>query len=183
MLPAICCFIIIFLFFYIHNNYYKDIDIVKGLNNVDYIVRDLPDKKLAANTLSKISNKLSQLIDFVKDPLIKKRLKNRYKANKLSEGTVDYKYTTYTLNKGEKMVFCLRDRKSEKLHRLNILMFVAIHELAHVASISEGHTEEFKKNFQLLLKTAIENGLYTNEKFSENPQTYCGTVINSNGGV
>lgn len=170
------------LFFFYLNNYYSDIDVVK-INKEKFLVRDLPDKYDAAELLLEIGNRLEKLINFLEKthPKLYERLKTRFKKNKLSEGTLDYKYTTYTVNKGEQMVFCLRSRESDKLHHLNILMFVAIHELAHVASHSEGHTSEFKENFKLLLQQAIKSGVYINEKFSENPKSYCGTLINNNG--
>ena len=184
MITIFCVIVLIGLFIFT-NEQYKDISLIEAHDNIHYLVRDLPDKKEAAETLSKIRQQLLKLITTLESthPILFKRLNSRFKHEKLSEGTLDYKYTTYTVNKGEKMVFCLRDRKSEKLHKFNILMFVAIHELAHVASVSEGHNEEFKKNFTILLNSAIKHNLYTNQRFSENPQTYCGTVINSNGGV
>ena len=184
MIPVISIIIIIAIFILV-NNQYKDVSMIEAHDNIHYLVRDLPDKQKAAETLSNIRKQLLILIGKLEKshPQLHKRLLSRFQHEQLSEGSLDYKYTTYTVNKGEKMVFCLRDRESEKLHKFNLLMFVAIHELAHVASISEGHTDEFKQNFTILLEVAIKNNLYTNERFTENPQTYCGTLINTNGGV
>ena len=58
-------------------------------------------------------------------------------------------------------------------------MFVILHELGHVASISYGHEEEFKNNFSYITHLASSLGIYKPEDFSSNPKTYCGTKINT----
>ena len=95
-----------------------------------------------------------------------------------SESTPDSKYTSYSVNKGEKVVFCLRSRNSEeKLVDDNLLMFVALHEMAHIMTKSIGHTDEFWENFRYLLRQAIEIDLYQPHDFRNNPVEYCGTQI------
>ena len=59
----------------------------------------------------------------------------------------------------------------------NLLMFVALHELAHVMTKSIGHTDEFWNNFKFLLKHAAENNLYKKHDFRKKPEKYCGTTI------
>jgi hypothetical protein len=164
------------------NGYYQEIDYV-SIGDSNFLVRDLPDKQQAAELLKEIDIRIVKLIEYmcVNRHDLGIYLKKRYKSNSISEGTLDHKYTTYTVNKGEQIVFCLRDRGSEKLHKLNMMMFVALHELAHIASKSEGHTDEFRENFRELLIIAKKTGIYTNERFSTNPQTYCGTIINNDG--
>jgi hypothetical protein len=166
------------------NSYYKEIDYI-SVGDSSFVVRDLPDKQQAAELLKEIDIRIVKLIDYMcsSGNELGYRLKRNYKSNSLSEGSLDHKYTTYTVNKGEQIVFCLRDRGSEKLHKLNMMMFVALHELSHIGSISEGHTQEFKTKFTELLGLASKIGIYTNEKFTSNPQTYCGTVINNDGGL
>ena len=39
-------------------------------------------------------------------------------------------------------------------------MFVAIHELAHIASETIGHNDEFWNNFKFLLDNAVEIKIY-----------------------
>ena len=96
-------------------------------------------------------------------------------ANKSSPGN---KYTSYSINKGEKIVFCLRSKDtSNKLVDINTMMFVAIHELAHLMTKSVGHTPEFWTNMKYLLKKAIDIKLYVKQDFSKNPVNYCGTKI------
>ena len=60
---------------------------------------------------------------------------------------------------------------------INTMMFVAIHELAHLMTKSIGHTPEFWNNMKYLLKKAIDINLYVKQDFSKKPVNYCGTKI------
>jgi hypothetical protein len=88
--------------------------------------------------------------------------------------------TSFTINKGELMSLCVRkganDDKSRELHDYNTLCFVIIHEMAHIASVSEGHNVEFIENFKFLLKEAVDMGYYTPVDYSKNPFLYCGKI-------
>src|SRR6056300_1729028 len=107
-----------------------------------------------------------------------KRLYKNFNPEAFSETTPDAKYTSYSVNKGEKIVFCLRDKKEgETLVKENIMTFVSIHELAHLMTKSVGHEPEFWSNFKLLLKISIDNGLYKNIDFNSTPKPYCGINI------
>jgi hypothetical protein len=66
---------------------------------------------------------------------------------------------SYTLNK-EKVFLCLRD-KNNQYYPLNMLLYVSIHEIAHVLCKSHGHTEEFYQIFDTLLKRAQDIGVYS----------------------
>lgn len=106
------------------------------------------------------------------------RLINNFNPNAFSETTPDAKYTSYSVNKGEKVVFCLRQKKDgEELVKQNILTFVALHELSHLFTKSIGHEPEFWNNFKLILKIAIDNGLYKDVDFNNTPKEYCGISI------
>ena len=61
----------------------------------------------------------------------------------------------------------------------NTVTFVAIHELAHVMSVSNGHTPEFWKNMKYLLERGSEIGIYTPIDYAKNPVMFCGMEINS----
>jgi predicted metal-dependent hydrolase len=116
-----------------------------------------------------IKNKLKEDIE---------RLRKNFNPDAFSETTPDAKYTSYSVNKGEKIVFCLRDKKEgETLVKENIMTFVSIHELAHLMTKSIGHEPEFWANFKLLLKISIDNGLYKNVDFNSTPKPYCGIQI------
>jgi len=105
------------------------------------------------------------------------RLVSNYDSSLLSETTPDSKYTSYAVNKS-KIVFCIRNKKDgDKLIKQNILTFVALHELSHIFTKSISHTPEFWNNFKLILKIAIDNGIYKNIDFNKNPEPYCGITI------
>lgn len=147
-----------------------------------YLVQNKPDKQNAAEMLAKIKIKLIDLVAKMgsKHPENDAvgRLVTRFQPDNISEGGKDKSYTTYTLNKGEKIVFCLRTRDhKDNLHQLNLLLFVAIHELAHIMTVSTGHTPEFNKNFEFLLKEAVEFGIYQPENYRANPTQYCGIPV------
>lgn len=106
---------------------------------------------------------------------------------KIVETRGNEQQTAYTLNKGEKLSFCIRKQFSlghkhhdsdQPFYDENVLIYVAIHELAHVMSVSIGHNKEFYKNFAFLLKYAIEIGMYKPVNFVEHPVDYCGVRIN-----
>lgn len=79
--------------------------------------------------------------------------------------------SAYTENK-RSITLCLKNPETGKNYDMNTIMYVALHELAHVVCKSQGHTEEFKRNFAILLREAARLGLYNPRK--EIPQTYCG---------
>lgn len=70
------------------------------------------------------------------------------------------------------ITLCLVDPESKVHYDINTIMYVALHELAHVISKKHGHGEEFKRNFNLLLKRAAQLGIYDPRK--PIPTSYCG---------
>jgi hypothetical protein len=65
---------------------------------------------------------------------------------------------SYTINK-KKVYLCLKDENGE-YYDDNMLMFVAIHELAHVLCDEIGHTDKFQNIFQDLLNKAADLEIY-----------------------
>lgn len=79
--------------------------------------------------------------------------------------------SSYTENKAY-ITLCIRDPKTKGYYDMNTIMYVALHELAHVVSKTHGHNDEFKKNFATLLRQAARQGIYDPRKSI--PTTYCG---------
>ena len=103
--------------------------------------------------------------------------KNR---TKIYENSPNSNYTSYSVNKGEEFVFCLKCKKEDKLHSLNILTYVAVHEMAHAACPEIGHTALFNKIFRFFLQQAVYMNIYIYENYSNNPVYYCGMKLYSN---
>jgi hypothetical protein len=160
-----------------------EVEYVKSsVDGKEYLVRSLPDKREAANLLAQIIAKLQQLIKHLEDthPSDERtvRLIRNFNADAISEGSENAKYTSYSVNKGEKVVLCLRSRdKQNKLMDVNTMMFVALHELAHICTESIGHDETFWENFKWLLENAVQTGLYKKQDFQQKPVEYCGIQI------
>lgn len=87
--------------------------------------------------------------------------------------------TSYSINKGEQLVFCIRDKLNNSIHDINTLMFVAIHELAHIVTNELQHTKKFWNNMKKLLHRAEDIGVYRYVDYSTNPVEYCGMMIDS----
>jgi len=87
--------------------------------------------------------------------------------------------TSFSVNKGEEVAFCLKSKKDGRLHEINLLIYVAIHEMAHMACPEIGHGDLFKKIFKFLTLRAMEMQLYEKEDYAKNPVEYCGMILSS----
>jgi predicted metal-dependent hydrolase len=152
------------------------------VDNNEYLVRNLSNKNEAANILAMLRMKLEKICEVMKkkyptDESVL-RMNEKFNADNITESGKSNQYTSYSVNKGEKIVFCIRQKdENESLVDENTLTFVAIHELAHIMTKSVGHTPEFWANFKRLLKEAAENKLYEKENYSNNPKEYCGIKV------
>lgn len=150
-------------------------------NGKTWIVQQ-PD---STQMLEQLITRINKLIDNIKDnpehTYSLKRLKywdNTFVFENIKESWKNDS-TSYSINKGEELVFCIRDKINNSIHDINTLMFVAIHELAHIITDELQHTQKFWNNMKSLLKRAELLGLYQNVDYSINPVEYCGMTINS----
>ena len=180
--------VIIFIYFFLFINR-NNLIYVESNSGTKFLVHKDNLKNDKANLLGKIVENMFIL----KNHMIKNI--NNFKSfkpyikqlqNNLSEtNTVVYEtdpksnLTSYSVNKGEELSFCLKSKKSGELHDINLLMYVAIHEMAHVACPEIGHGELFKKIFRKLAEEAIKIGVYKKVNFSDNPIEYCGMILSS----
>lgn len=159
--------------------------VISDVDGKKYCVRERHRLDEAADKLARTTEGMSTL---VRECAVKHsnkqcviRLKNGYNPRKVAETLPTSEFTAYSENKGEKLAFCLnRTKEGKVLIDDNTLMFVAIHELAHIASESVGHTDEFWANFKFLLQEAEKIGIYAPVDYKNNPQRYCGMVIDDN---
>ena len=176
---------LIILYSFLH---FKDFSLIFVKSKKDdsfHLVRNLPDKQQAANTMAEIKSRLSKLVKYLGDKLPQdprsQRLNDRFNVDSFQETRIDSSHTSFSVDKGEEIHLCLRDKSENfNLHKINTLMFVSLHELAHVASAKQGHGEEFKTNFVWILKYATQIGIYQSVDYSNKNENFCGEKINSN---
>jgi len=165
------------------------IDLKCVISTVDgnkYCVRDRKEVAKAADLLASIVEKCKELVEYVhkkyptQDNVI--RLYEGFNPQKIMETLPTSEHTAYSENKGEKLAFCLNKKNEDNSNLIdeNTLMFVAIHELSHVATKSIGHKSEFWENFRFLLTEAKAAGLHNPEDYKKSPQEYCGMKITDN---
>jgi len=166
-------------------NNYPTVTVRSTVDGKEYKVRDLSDKQQAANLLATLRVKLVKLCDALEKkypdkPQVKLMVHNfRSDPERFLEATPDSEHTSSTVNKGESIHMCLRQRDGtdESLVDENVMMFVALHEFAHVCTKSVGHDPEFWNNFGWLLKEAEAMNLYRYTNFAAHPVNYCGVHI------
>lgn len=161
------------------------IKIKSPIDNKEHLVQNTDDKEKAADLLANVKNNLEKFCSglqkkYPSDDKIK-RLKSNFDTSNIMEAEPNSKYTSYSINKGEKIILCMRskDEKRELIDE-NTLMFVALHELAHVITKSIGHTKEFWDNFKFILREAVKSDIYTCEDYAKYPKKYCGIQVNDN---
>lgn len=160
--------------------------IVSEVDGNKYCVRERKQLKNAVDLLAKTTMKCKQLVQYMhkkypdKDNV--KRLVDGFNPQKVMETLPTSSYTAYSENKGEKLAFCLDTEKDSKgrLIDINTLMYVALHELSHIATKSIGHTTEFWDNFKFLISEAKAIGVYNPIDYKKEPARYCGMNISDN---
>ena len=127
--------------------------VISSVDSNTYCVRDRENLHEAADLLARNTERMTQLVEHLKtnypnEPHFK-RLVEGYNPSRIVETLPTSEHTAYSENKGEKIAFCLQEYKGKKkMIDENTLFFVAMHEMAHIATVSIGHTPEFWKNFK-----------------------------------
>lgn len=158
---------------------------ISHFDNKPYAVQNLAQKGEAADMLGDIHHRIFELRDYLYNhmdsyPEYKPYIKqfcNRINNVVLKENTPYGEHTSYTIDKGKVIYLCLRSKKTGELHDTNLVMYVVIHELAHVACPDLHHTKLFKEIFIFLLKISILLGIYQQANYQDFPEEYCGLVI------
>ena len=160
--------------------------IISDVNGNKYCVRDRNKLELAADKLAQVNNNLNKLVNHLAKKYPEKenvkRLINGYNPKKIYETLPTSEFTAYSENKGEKLAFCLDTEKNSKgrLIDLNTLMYVALHEVSHIATKSIGHNDEFWNNFKFMITEAKEINIYNPIDYKKEPARYCGMNISDN---
>jgi hypothetical protein len=178
--------IIVLFIFLISNFVRKSIYLTKVVSSVDgraYLVRKLADKQGAADRLATLAQNIKRVIQQCaakpNDAEAVKRLESNFDSDTIIEHMPGNTYVSHSVNKGKELSICVRDKGSNAFIDPNTVMFVALHELAHVMSVSTGHTPEFWANMKYLLECGSEIGVYQPVDYSKTPVMFCGMEINS----
>lgn len=184
-------FIIIIVFFKITN---PNMTFIKSdIDNNFYMVRNLEDKQTASNVIAYNRQKIIKFINYLNENKNSKyedyseyidRLVDKVTDLNIVENNGEGNVTSYSVNKGEELVLCLRSKIEKNIiHDNNLIFYVILHELSHIASPvyedeHNNHGPVFNKIFSFLINTAIENNYYTRIDFSSKSVEYCGIYIN-----
>jgi|TARA_Y100000389_G_C17374566_1_gene470938 plasmid maintenance system antidote protein VapI len=160
--------------------------IVSSVDGNKYCVRERKNLQKAVDLIAIVTNQCKELVNHMgnkyPDQENVQRLVKGFSSTKIMETLPTSSYTAYSENKGEKLAFCLNVNKNENENLIDkdTLMYVAIHELAHIMSKSIGHKSEFWQNFKFLLENAKEAGIHNPVDYKSKPQQYCGMKITDN---
>lgn len=185
------------LIIYFIYNYNDTVYILSDIDKNTYKIQNGKYKneeflKASANILGLINIRIELLITHLEKNYTSsdyyyfiKMLRKNYNHSILQEANIDKRYTTFTVDK-RSMHICLRTRdKHEQLYDINLLLYVVLHELAHLCNYDRygnpiiGHGEEFKAIFAFLVRESIKIGIYKYEDYRINNAEYCGVLINS----
>jgi hypothetical protein len=109
------------------------------------------------------------------------RLVANFDPRRVVESLPHSNHTAYTEDKGKKLAFCLtKERKGGRFVEENTLFFVALHELAHIMTEENGHTENFWRHFGDILRIARRHQMIIPVDYSKEPTKYCGMTLYEN---
>lgn len=178
--------IFIYIFLFLNKN---DVIYIETNTGTKFLVQNNEFKDVSAKLLSlivenmyKIKNHLNTKIDKFPDytEYIKLLDKNFNESRTvIYETDPKSDLTSYSVNKGEELSFCLKSKKDNNFHDINLLMYVAIHEMGHMACPEIGHGDLFKHVFKFITEQAIAIGVYNKVDYSQSPVEYCGMVLSS----
>lgn len=133
-----------------------------------------------AEYLSRINKKAKDIVNYMyQNNLPTKEISNttyeRFKNCIIGETPNGEKDgAAHTINKTS-MYLCIITKG--KFNDENDAYFVILHELAHVMSNSYGHGDEFKQNFDYIVKLAVKLGYWKPKNYEKTPVDYCGIVV------
>jgi hypothetical protein len=178
---------IFFLVYILYFNKNDTVCIMSSYNNNIYTVANYGNIYEASNVLGEVNKNIVIFSEYLNNNIStysdsqKKYIKQLSdRINNIIIEEYNYKndeHVSFTDNKGERIVLCIRDRHSGEFHDSNIITYVLLHELAHIACPEIGHTKLFEEIFIFFLKVATKMGIYIKKSYKKNPQKYCGSII------
>lgn len=199
---ALIIIIIILLF---HSNIKETFNTVfltqNTCNNIDgrcYSISTKFDENTyqdASEKLALINKKIIEILRYLRNKYIWNENSNQYRTEMVKrllllynqenlienspEGIVN---TSYVEDKGRVFAICLREKITGNylFENLDTLIFVALHEISHIANKTWKHGNEFWHDFKIILEEAVESGLYYPINYKVYPVQYCGLTITYN---
>lgn len=156
------------------------------IDNRYYLVQDRKDKQKIADDLATIRQNIISVTAYMlkNSPQDYKKyiemINSKLNDVVIAENIKDLMYTSYSVNKGEQLIFCMRSKRKNAMnqkHDLNLMMYVVLHEISHIACPEYGHTQLFKDIFKYVTESAIKLGVYVPIDFRVSPTEYCGMTI------
>ena len=157
---------------------------IEATNGTKYKVQDNSDQEIQtkkADLLSELDSRIRKLVknceeNQLPNKIISERLSHRMEKIEIREIPENEKGAGYTINKGH-IYLCLYDEEKGKLNNIEDIMFVLMHELGHIASVSYGHGTEFKKNFDFIVKLCAKLKLWDKQDYSKESVDICGIEV------
>jgi hypothetical protein len=158
------------------------------------ILADMPNTQAAADMLGRVNENLLTLLRSVRVRLAEGKIAENdkvyltyilrhYDPEQLNETYPNYfsDMTSFNVDNGKLISICLR-KSMHEFHDINLVMFVAIHEMAHNYPVIRGpdedpHTDLFWYIDTLLLREAVTAGVYIPVDYRKNPIEYCNNRI------
>ena len=157
-----------------------------GPDGHTYEMQNLPNKERAVELMAKVRKNLVKLHEYYRDtPGVAQdpnaaMFVSRFSPDVFVENDMKSSDTSYSENKGQKVVVCLRDKTKSPQYPIideNTVMFVMLHEMGHLMTRTVGHTQEFWNNFKRILHDAVKLGIYQPVNYTQKPTPYCGMTI------
>ncbi len=179
-------------------NQQKALDLIKNVNKfmIDFIIelkkKYLYDEKMCPSEPT--FNPEDEFVPFsascsIKNPLDDYKFRaiyllvTRYRPNSLEENQpTSERDTSWEEGKGDRIALCLREQESGQFKFLDIelIKFVAIHELTHIAANTLQHPYYFWKVFKFLLHETHTLMGFKIIDYSVEPVNYCGLKVTYN---
>jgi len=155
------------------------------------VVASYKDREQAAQLLATVNGNLINFMRYLREKYkqhhnadvreIVRSIITNYSPETIVENDPRFSMdTSYTVDKGRKILLCLRDKHAPyTVVDYNTMMFVVLHEVGgHIGNYNGWqHTTRFWTIFKFVLYEAANFGIYAPVDYERSPVVYCGMTI------